>query len=73
MNYFIGQAYEALGMDKEAKDFYSLATEAETSSRSGIMSYYQGLCFQKIKDKKKANEIFSGLIESGDAIINKSE
>ncbi len=73
VNYFIGRAYEALGMNNKANDFYSLATEAETNSKTGIMSFYQGLCFQKLKDKKKAYEIFNGLIESGDKIINKSD
>jgi len=73
VNYFIGQAYEALKQKEKANDFYKLATEAETSKRTGIMSYYQGLCFQKLKDKKKADEIFNKLIESGDNVITKSD
>jgi tetratricopeptide (TPR) repeat protein len=73
VNYFIGQAYEALKQKEKAIDFYRLATEAETSRMTGIMSYYQGLCFQKLKDKRKADEIFNDLIESGDKIITKSD
>lgn len=73
VNYFIGLAYESLEMKNKAKEFYGLATEAETNGEIGIMSYYQGLCFQKLKDKKKAQEIFNGLIESGNKIINKSD
>lgn len=72
VNYLIARAYEALGMKTKANDFYTLAIEAETSRRTGIMSYYQGLCFQKLKDKKKANEIFNELIESGEQVITKS-
>jgi tetratricopeptide (TPR) repeat protein len=70
VNYFIGQAYEALKMEDKARDFYSLATQAETSGRPGIMSYYQGLCFMELKNKAKADEIFNTLVESGDKIIN---
>jgi tetratricopeptide (TPR) repeat protein len=70
VNYFIGQAYEALKMDDKAKDFYTLATKAETSKRPGIMSYYQGLCFQALKDNPKANEVFNALVENGDKAIN---
>ncbi|MFY9150548.1 MAG: DUF5107 domain-containing protein [Prolixibacteraceae bacterium] len=71
VNYFIGQAYESLKMNKKANDSYKLATQAETSKRPGIMSYYQGLCFLKLKNKVKADEIFNALIENGDNIINK--
>jgi tetratricopeptide (TPR) repeat protein len=72
VNYFIGQAYEALNKGIEANDFYSQATAAETSKRPGIMSYYQGLCFLKLNDKAKAKEIFESLIEYGNEVINKS-
>jgi len=71
VNYFIGQAYEALKMNDKAKDFYTLATKAETSKRPGIMSYYQGLCFQELNDKVKAVEIFNTLVENGDKAINR--
>ena len=71
VNYFIGQAYEALKMDDKAIDYYALATKAETSGRPGIMSYYQGLCFQRLKDKAKADEIFNALIEYGDKAMNR--
>jgi tetratricopeptide (TPR) repeat protein len=70
VNYFIGKAYEALKMDDKAKDFYTMATKAETSKKTGIMNYYQGLCFMELKNKAKANEIFNNLVESGDKIIN---
>ena len=71
VNYFIGQAYEALKMDDKAKDFYTLATKAETSQRPGMMSYYQGLCFQELKDEAKADEIFKTLVENGEKAINR--
>ena len=70
VNYFIGQAYEALKMKDKAKDYYTLATKAESSKKPGIMSYYQGLCYKKLNNKAKADEIFNTLVESGDEIIN---
>lgn len=69
VNYFIGKAYEALKKKTKAKEFYTLATLAETSKRAGIMSYYQGLSFMELKNKAKANDIFEGLVNSGDKII----
>jgi len=71
VDYFIGQAYEALKMDDKAKNFYKLATKNETSEKPGIMSYYQGLCFQELKDKEKADEIFNTLVENGNKAINR--
>ncbi len=71
VNYFIGQAYKAMNKNEKANEFYTLATESETSRRLGIMDYYQGLCFQELKSKEKAKEIFQKLIESGDKTINK--
>ena len=72
VNYFIGQAYEALNKMRKAKDFYKLATVAEALNRPGIMSYYQGLSFLELDNKTKAKEIFEALIENGDKIINKN-
>lgn len=72
VNYFIGQAYNALTMNEKASEFYKLATQAETSKNPGIMSYYQGLCFQELKNATKAKEIFDALIENGNKGINKS-
>jgi tetratricopeptide (TPR) repeat protein len=69
VNYFIGKAYEALKKSAKAKEFYTLATLAETSKRVGIMSYYQGLSFMELKNKAKANDIFDGLVNSGDKIL----
>ncbi len=72
VNYFIGRAYDALKIKKKANEFYKLATTVETSTSTGIMSYYQALCFKELKDKTKAREIFNKLIENGDKIINKN-
>ena len=72
VNYFIGQAYEALKQQEKANDFYQLAADAETSGRTGIMSYYQGLCYKKLGNNEKANEIFNDLIDSGNKILTKS-
>jgi tetratricopeptide (TPR) repeat protein len=72
VNYFIGQAYDAIKKHGQAKEFYQLAADAETSKRPGVMSYYQGLCLLELKKVAKANEIFEGLIENGNKIINQS-
>jgi len=71
VNYFIGQAYKALKMEDKAKEYYTLASKAETAKKPGMMNYYQGLCFQELKDNPKANEIFNSLIENGDKAINR--
>ena len=70
VNYFIGQAYDALKKGAKAKEFYNLAADAETSNRSGIMSYYKGLSSLELNNKIKANTIFEALIEEGDRILN---
>ena len=69
VNYFIGKAYDAQKKNAKAKEFYTLATLAETSKRPGIMNYYQGLSFMELKNKAKARDIFDGLVDSGDKIL----
>ncbi len=68
--YFIGKAYDALKKNKQAKEYFELATAAKTSKRAGVMDYYQGLSFLELNNKTKAKEIFDTLIDTGDKIIN---
>lgn len=70
VNYFIGQAYDALNSRTKAMEFYRLAANAKTSNRLGIMNYYQGLSFMELKNSDKANQIFKELIEQGDKTLN---
>lgn len=68
VNYFIGKAYAALKNGDKAKEYFSLAAEAE--GRTSIMSYYKGLSFKELKRKKDAEDIFNELIETGDKRLN---
>lgn len=64
VNCFIALAYEGLGDQNKAKNYFKLSANAEIG-KVGIMDYYQGLSCLKIKDKKKANEIFEAMIKQG--------
>lgn len=72
-NYYIGNAYKALGNNEKAIEYYKLTTAVESSERSGIMDYYKGLSFIELKDQEKANEIFESLVESGEKRLNPDE
>jgi len=71
VNYYIGLAYEALRKKALARSFYGKAA-GQTTRGTGVMSYYQGLSFQKLGDKTKAAEIFNALITNGETQINQS-
>ena len=68
VNYFIGLAYQALKNNAKAKEYFSMATEAE--GRISVMSYFKGLSFQELKKKKEAEEIFNELVETGGKRLN---
>lgn len=70
--YFIGSAYEALGDAKNAKTYYTKATDAEIKATNYVL-YYQGLSFEKLGEKEKAAQRFKSLIEEGDKRINEGE
>jgi tetratricopeptide (TPR) repeat protein len=73
VNYFIAQAYEALGEKQKAKEFYVLSSDVEVAERVGVMNYYQGLSYLKLKEKAKANAIFDAMIQSGTKRLEDSE
>ena len=70
VDYFIGQAYEALKKKKKAKEHYQRAASVDLSQRPGIMNYYQGLSYLKLKDKAKAEEVFNVLVTNGENRLN---
>ena len=70
VDYYTGQAYEALKNDKKAKEHYKMAASVDLSGIPGIMNYYQGLSYLELNDKSKADEIFNALVESGDKQLN---
>lgn len=69
VNYYIGLAYESLKNKKEAEASFLMAASAE-ASKTGIMSYYQGLSLQKLGNETKAKEIFNAMVAEGDEVIN---
>lgn len=69
INYFIGRAYKALNQNKQANEYFKLAINEETSSRSGIMNYYKGLSFLELDNQKAANTIFNRMIQEGEKIL----
>ena len=70
VDYFIGQAYEALKNNKKAKEHFIQATAVDLSGRPGIMNYYQGLCYLKLKEKAKAEEVFNAMVTTGNDRVN---
>ncbi|MHC4110953.1 MAG: DUF5107 domain-containing protein [Planctomycetota bacterium] len=62
--YYIGTAYEALGDNEKAAQFYRQAADQKVSSRRSEARFYQGLCSSKLGRKEKAEEIFDELIEA---------
>ncbi|WP_242091732.1 DUF5107 domain-containing protein [Aestuariivivens sediminicola] len=70
VNYFIGKAYDALNVRNQARSFFNLAINEETSKRSGIMTYYKGMSYLELNNESEAHAIFNELIEAGNAILN---
>ena len=66
--YFIGNTYEKNGQKDSAKKYFEKALGKKTLDN--IYSYYQGLAYQKIANKEKADSIFNNLITKGKENIN---
>jgi tetratricopeptide (TPR) repeat protein len=66
--YFIGTVYEAIDDREKAKEYY----ENVVAMTYGVseMSYYQGLGFQKLGQKEKAEQLFDGLIKFAETRLN---
>ena len=63
--YLMGLTYEAEGKNKKAIEFYEKSTTAKKREGWSVLSYYQGLAFQKSGQQDTANRIFDGLIVFG--------
>jgi tetratricopeptide (TPR) repeat protein len=61
----MGLTYESEGKANKATEFYKKSTTAKKRKGWSALSYYQGLAFQKLDQKDKADEMFDGLIEFG--------
>ncbi len=73
VNYFIGEAYKALGENEMANNYFNLAIKEETSNRSGIMNYYKGQSYSELNEEEKAQNIFRSMIEEGEMITQKKD
>ncbi len=69
INYFIATDYEALGNKEMAKQYFQKSTD-QNLNETGIISYYQGLSFQKLGQNDKADKLFKALIEEGNNRMN---
>ena len=71
--YFIARAYEALGQKQKATAHDELASDVDGTERTAIMSYYQGLSYQKRNDQKRARTIFEKMVAKGEQQLNPGE
>ena len=62
--YFIGTAYEALGNQARAQEYYEKSAEATLRPGTEI-AYYQGLAFKKLGRENEAEQIFDRLVQTG--------
>lgn len=72
IDYFIGLAYESMGNETKAKDFFKLSTANNFQKSANYINYYQGLSYLKLGEKAEASEIFNKLVIDGEEQINQS-
>lgn len=78
INYWLGSAYEGLGLEDNANTYFSKATEGNSEPVAAIFYndqqpdkiFYQGLGWKKLGNTEKAGSIFRRLIEYGEAHQN---
>jgi tetratricopeptide (TPR) repeat protein len=76
--YWMACAYEELGEETKAGEYFKKATQGLSEPTAAIFYndqqpdkiFYQGLAWNKLGEKKKADQIFSSLIEYGKAHVN---
>jgi len=69
--YYTANAYEAMGDTEKATDFYKKVADRRVSSRWSEGRFYQGLCFSRLGQKDRAEEIFDKLIENAKEELSK--
>ena len=67
VNYFIATAWQALGENTTAKEFYRKAAQQESDRPQ--TRYYQALAFAQLGEKEKAEQIFDRLITTGSDML----
>ncbi|MBZ0255490.1 DUF5107 domain-containing protein, partial [bacterium] len=70
--YYAGLAYQTLGDEDKAKEFFD-KTVNERIRSARTYSYYQGLAYRALGDESKAIEIFDSMIDSGEKSLGASE
>ncbi len=68
VNYFAGTAFEALGNNSKAHEYYQAAVP--DSAAPGEVLYCQALAFHKLGEADKARQVFQRLIDAGQARLN---
>lgn len=68
--YYIGIAYEALGDEVQASEFFRKASGQKGTSQWPETRFYQGLACDKLGREEAADEIFDGLIETWNKILS---
>jgi tetratricopeptide (TPR) repeat protein len=71
VDYFIGTAYEALGNNSKARNYFTMSTGQQARNTSYI-KYYQALSYSRLGKKKEAADIFNALVAEGDRQIGQS-
>ena len=66
MAYHIATAYEALGNEEKAGEYYKKAVGQRVSGGSSEARFYQGLSFSKQGRQDAADKMFDELIRSGE-------
>jgi tetratricopeptide (TPR) repeat protein len=61
----IGRAYEAMGDEEKAREFYQASADQQGTYRWSETRFYQGLSLSKLGREAEASETFDGLIEAG--------
>ncbi|HEV7380000.1 MAG TPA: tetratricopeptide repeat protein, partial [Dyadobacter sp.] len=78
IDYWLGTAYEGLGLDENAKAYFSKATQGNSQPVAAIFYndqqpdkiFYQGLGWKKLGDNNQAESIFKTLITYGETHQN---
>ena len=70
IHYFLGEAYDKLGKEDEARAWYQKAAEQDFNLKgSKDFRYWTGLALKKLGRKAEAKKLFKQMIKEGEARI----
>jgi len=61
--YFIATAYEALGDEQKAKEFFGKAVEAKQREEWSDLRYYEAMSLKKLGAVERAETVLAGLMQ----------